>query len=300
MVDADADRRRGALAAAGAYVCWGAFPLYFKAVGAIAPLELVAHRIAWSLVFLAAVLGLQRHLAWLGPALRTPRVIGSFAASACTLALNWFVFVWAVAHGHVVEASLGYFINPLVNVAVGAGVLKERLRPAQWLAVGLAAAGVVWLTWQGGRLPWIALVLALSFSAYGLQRKLAPLGTLEGLTLETLVLAPMALGALGWWIAQGQSDFVHVDASTRLLVMAAGPITAIPLLLFAYGARRISFSLLGLLQYIGPTLQLASGVFLMGESFDRTRLLGFSIIWAALGVYSVESAWQSRRATMSQ
>lgn len=300
MVDADADRRRGALAAAGAYVCWGAFPLYFKAVGAIAPLELVAHRIAWSLVFLAAVLGLQRHLAWLRPALRTPRVIGSFAASACTLALNWFVFVWAVAHGHVVEASLGYFINPLVNVAVGAGVLKERLRPAQWLAVGLAAAGVVWLTWQGGRLPWIALVLALSFSAYGLQRKLAPLGTLEGLTLETLVLAPMALGALGWWIAQGQSDFVHVDASTRLLVMAAGPITAIPLLLFAYGARRISFSLLGLLQYIGPTLQLASGVFLMGESFDRTRLLGFSIIWAALGVYSVESAWQSRRATMSQ
>lgn len=290
------EARRGALAAAGSYAWWGLFPLYFTAVSAVPPLEMVAHRIAWSLVFLLGVLGVQRHWSWLGQALRTPRVLGIFTASALTLALNWFVYIWAVNHGHVIEGSLGYFINPLVNVVVGAAVLRERLRPAQWAAVAIATLGVVWLTWSAGRLPWIALTLALSFCAYGLQRKFAPLGALEGLTLETFVLAPAALAALAWWVHAGQAAFTHVPGPTLTLVMAAGPVTAIPLLLFAFGARRIPFSLLGVLQYIGPTLQLLCGVWLLHEPFEGPRVWGFAAIWLALAVYSLDGWISARRA----
>ena len=293
------DARRGAIGAALAYAWWGLFPLYFKAVSAVPPLEMVAHRIAWSLLFLAGVLAVQRHWAWLGPALRSPRVVATFAASAVTLAVNWFIYIWAVSHGHVVEGSLGYFINPLVNVVIGALVLREHMRAGQWAAVALATLGVVWLTWQAGRLPWIALSLAFTFSAYGLQRKLAPLGTLEGLTMETLTLAPLALGALAWWTHAGTAHFVGATPGLMALVAAAGPVTAIPLLLFAYGARRIPFSLLGLLQYIGPTLQLICGVWLLGESFEGPRVWGFVTIWCALALYSGEGWWRSRRATIN-
>lgn len=288
------------MCAALAYAWWGLFPLYFKAVSAVPPLEMVAHRIAWSLLFLGAVLALQGRWAWLGPALRSPRVVATFAASAVTLAVNWFIYIWAVSHGHVVEGSLGYFINPLVNVVIGALVLHERMRAGQWAAVGLACLGVVWLTWQAGRLPWIALSLALTFSAYGLQRKLAPLGTLEGLAMETLTLAPLALGALAWWAIAGQAHFVQATPGMMALVAAAGPVTAIPLLLFAYGARRIPFSLLGLLQYIGPTLQLICGVWLLGESFEGPKVWGFVAIWCALALYSGEGWWQGRKATINR
>ena len=286
------------MAAATAYAWWGVFPLYFHAVAAVPALEMVAHRIAWSLLFLAGLLAYQRHWRWLGEALRSPRVLGIFTASALTLAANWLVYIWAVQHQHVIEGSLGYFINPLVNVVVGAVFLRERLRGTQWLAVALAAAGVAWLTWATGRPPWIALALAFSFAAYGLQRKLAPLGALEGLTLETLVLAPVAVAALAWWAQHGTAAFTQASPGLLLLILAAGPVTAIPLLMFAFAARRIPFSLLGLLQYIGPTLQLICGVWLLGEAFEGPRVWGFVAIWAALALYSLEGWWQGRRATM--
>ena len=285
----------GIVQAALAYICWGLFPLYFKALQQVAPLEMLAQRVAWSLLFVMAVLAWQRRFAWLPAALGNRRVLLSFAASSGFIALNWFVYIWAVTNGRVVEASLGYFINPLVNVLIGALVLHERLRRAQWAAVALAALGVLWLTWQAGQPPWIALVLAGSFASYGLLRKTAPLGALEGLTMETLLLGPLALAALAWWGAHGTLAFAEGDAGTQALIAAAGPITAIPLLLFAAGARRIPFSLLGLLQYTAPTLQLLLGVLLFGEAFGPDRAIGFALIWAALAIYSVESLVRSRR-----
>jgi chloramphenicol-sensitive protein RarD len=287
--------RRGIIYAALAYICWGLFPLYFKALQNVAPLEVLAHRVLWSLVFVALVLLVQRHWSWLGKVRREPRLARPFVASATVIALNWFVYIWAVVNGHVVEASLGYFINPLVNVLVGRLVLKERLRPGQWAAVALAALGVLWLTVLAGKLPWIALVLAFSFATYGLLRKTAPLGALEGLVLESSVLAPFALAGLLWAASHGHASFPVADAGTQWLLVAAGPITAIPLLLFAAGARRIPFSLLGLLQYFGPTLQLLIGVRVFDESFEPARAAGFAAIWLALVVYSAEGWWQGRR-----
>lgn len=282
--------RTGVIQAALAYACWGLFPLYFKALETVPPAEMLAHRVAWSLVFLAAVLATLGRWGWLAPALRDRRVLRSFAASATLIAVNWFVYIWAVVHGRVVEASLGYFINPLVNVLVGALVLHERLRRAQWAGVALAAVGVAWIGWDAGALPWIALLLAGSFSCYGLLRKTAPLGALEGLAIETLLIAPFAVALLAWLALQDRSAFVQAAVGTQWLIAAAGPLTAIPLLLFAAGARRIPFSLLGLLQYIGPTLQLAVGVLLFGEPFGPGRAAGFALIWLALALYSAE-AW---------
>ncbi len=287
--------QRGIVQASLAYACWGVFPLYFKALQAVPPLELLAHRVAWSLLFVGALLAWQRRWAWLGPALQDPRVLRSCAASALLIALNWFLYIWAVVNDRIVESSLGYFINPLVNVLLAALVLKERLRRMQWAAVALAALGVAWLTWQAGAPPWIALGLALSFACYGLLRKTAPLGALEGLAMETLMLGPLALGFLGWLSWQGDARFAAAGVGTQALLVAAGPITAIPLLLFAAGARSIPFALLGLLQYIGPTLQLLVGVLVFREPFGTARALGFALIWAALALYSAESWWRSRQ-----
>lgn len=284
----------GAVYAALAFALWGVFPLYFRQIGHVSPGEILIHRIVWSLVFVLVVLTWRRQWAWLRPVLGQPKVMLAFAASAVLLSANWLTYIWAVNNGHVIDASLGYFINPLVNVLLGYTVLHERLRRVQWLALGLAAAGVVWLTVLAGNLPWIALALAGSFGAYGLLRKVATLGALEGLTLETLVLAPFAIGVLGWWMAQGVSVFPAPDLGTNAWLVAAGPITAIPLLLFAAGARRITLTTLGLLQYIGPSLQLALGLWLFHEPFSPARLAGFALIWMALAVYSAESWWRSR------
>jgi chloramphenicol-sensitive protein RarD len=286
----------GIVQAALAYFCWGLYPLYFKALQQVPPHEMLAHRMAWSLGFIVLVLAAQRRFAWLGAALADRRTRWTFLASACVISLNWFIYIWAVVNQRVVEASLGYFINPLVNVLVGWLVLKERLRPVQWGAVALAGAGVAWLTFDAGHLPWIALLLAVSFASYGLLRKTAPLGALEGLSMETLLLGPIAIAALAWWGAHGELRFADASLGTQALIAAAGPITAIPLLLFAAGARRIPFSLLGLLQYIGPTLQLMVGVWLFHEPFPPARALGFAAIWAALALYSAESLWRARRA----
>ncbi len=289
--------RSGLLTAAAAYIVWGLFPLYFKSVQDIAPLEVLMHRAVWSLVFLVAVLAARRQWAWLGPALRDRKVLGGFAASALLLSLNWFVYIWAVNHGRVVDASLGYFITPLVNILLGFIVLGERLRPLQWGAVGLAAAGVVWLAWDSGSLPWIGLLLALTFGAYGLLRKTASLGALEGLVLETLLMFPLAFGYLAWLGAAGADGFSGAPWSTQLLLAAAGPITAIPLLMFASGARRIPLSVLGLLQYIAPSIQLVLGVLLYHEPFGGARLAGFVLIWSGLALYTLESLWRNRSGT---
>lgn len=286
--------RRGIAQASLAYACWGLFPLYFKALQAVPPLELLAHRVAWSLVFVGALLAWQRRWAWLGPALRDGAVLRSFGASALLIAANWFLYIWAVVNDRIVESSLGYFINPLVNVLLAALVLHERLRRGQWAAVALAAAGVAWLTWQAGAPPWIALALACSFAGYGLLRKTAPLGALEGLAMETLILGPLAVAVLTALAWQGSARFVDAGLGTQALLLAAGPITAIPLLLFAAGARRIPFALLGLLQYIGPTLQLLVGVWVFGEPFGASQAVGFALIWAALALYSAEGWWQQR------
>jgi chloramphenicol-sensitive protein RarD len=279
-----------------AFLCWGLFPLYFHAIAGVPPLEILAHRMLWSLLFLCLVLGARRQWKWLPRVWREPRVLASFVASAVLLTSNWFVYIWSVNNGHVIDASLGYFINPLVNVLLGLLVLKERLRRAQWLAIALAACGVAWLTWQGGQLPWIALILGLTFGAYGLLRKTAALAALEGLSLETMILFPAALAYLAWLTWHGHNTFVNSDSgATRWLLAAAGPITAIPLLLFAAGARRIPMAVLGLLQYLSPTMQMLLGVWFFHESFSAPRLAGFAVIWAALALYVAEGLWNGRR-----
>ena len=291
--------RKGMLFAATAYVIWGLLPLYFKALQSIAPTQIMLHRMVWSLLFLLCVLALRKQWSWLGDALRKPKVLGAFLLSALLLSTNWFTYIWAVNNDRIIDSSLGYFINPLVNVLLGYVVLGERLRAVQWLAIALAACGVAWLTWITGQPPWIGLILAVSFGFYGLMRKTAKLGPLEGLSLETLLLFPFALAALIWLTLQQQNAFIDAPAQSQWLLLAAGPITAIPLLLFAAGARRIPMATLGLLQYIAPSLQLALGVLLYNESFSSNRLIGFAAIWSALVLYSGESVWRSWRARKS-
>jgi len=286
--------RSGILSAALAFLCWGLFPIYFHAIGEVPPVQILAHRVLWSLAFLLVVLAFRRQWGWLAQ-VRQPRVFWSFVASALLLSTNWLAYIWAVNNGHVIEASLGYFINPLVNIMFGYLILKERLRQVQWGAIAIAALGVGWLTWQSGTVPWIALFLAASFGGYGLLRKTAALGALEGLSFETMVLFPFAAAYVAWLSMSGENAFLNTASDgTRLLLAAAGPITAIPLLLFASGARRIPLSILGLLQYLSPTLQFLLGVWLFHEHFDSKRLVGFLMIWAALALFAGEGLWRSR------
>jgi len=280
--------RSGIIYAALAFFCWGLFPIYFHALGEVPPLQILAHRMLWSLAFLLILLLLRRDWKWLA-IVRQPRVFFSFVLSALLLSANWLVYIWSVMNHHVIEASLGYFINPLVNIVLGYLILKERMRPLQWAAIGVAALGVAWLTWQAGTVPWIALFLALSFGGYGLLRKTAALGPLEGLSFETIVLFPLAAGYVIWLTVQGQNVFINTASdTTRWLLIMAGPLTAIPLLLFATGARKIPLSILGLLQYLSPTLQFLLGVWLFKEAFSADRLVGFALIWSALALFAGE------------
>ncbi len=280
-----------------AFGIWGIFPLYFQLIAQVSAVEVVLQRSVWSLVFVLGILAWQGRWAWLWETLRQPRRVALFMASALLLSCNWLTYVYAVQTGQVVEGSLGYFINPLVNVLLGVVVLRERLKPVQWVAVGLAVCGVLWLTWHAGRLPWIALVLAGSFGVYGLIRKTAPLGALEGLALENLLLAPVVVPALLWW------TFFHHGALLQdapgqpgltFWLLLTGPLTALPLLCFAAAARRLPLATLGMVQYSSPSLQLLLGVWVLHEHFDMQRLLGFVLIWSALLLLSVNALRQHR------
>jgi chloramphenicol-sensitive protein RarD len=272
-----------------AFICWGLFPLYFQFITHVPSLEVVLHRSVWSLLLVMGVLAWQRRWAWLGESLRQPRRLATFLLSALLLWVNWLVYVYAAQNGHVVEASLGYFINPLVSVLLGVLVLHERLKTVQWMAVGLAACGVAWLTFVAGRPPWIALTLAFSFGLYGLIRKTASLGPLEGLALENLLLAPIVVPALAWWTLSREGVLVSGDAGLIGLMLLSGPLTAAPLLFFAAAARRLPLATLGLVQYLSPTIQLVLGVWMFHEPFDSRRLAGFVFIWCGLALVSAQA-----------
>ncbi|MBN1658330.1 MAG: EamA family transporter RarD [Anaerolineae bacterium] len=286
---------RGILAAIGAYVLWGILPIYWKALQAVPALEILCHRTVWSLAFVLLVLAIRRRWAWIAASLRRPRTLLLFFASACLLGANWYTYIWAVNADHVVDASLGYFINPLVSVLLGVLFLHERLRPLQTAAVAIAAAGVLYLTLTLGTFPWIGLLLAGTFGFYGLIRKTAPLGSLEGLSLETALLTMPALAYLLLLERTGAGAFGHAALPTTLLLAGAGAVTAFPLLLFATAARSITLSAVGILQYIAPTLQFLLGVLAYHEPFSPARLAGFAMIWLALAIYTAEALVQERR-----
>ena len=275
--------------ALAAFTIWGLFPLYFRQLSTVAPFEVVLHRSAGSLLTVLLLMVWLRPRGALRQLFSDRRRMAWFVVSGWLLAGNWLLYVLAVQWNRLVEASLGFFINPLINVLLGVLVLRERLRPLQWLAVALAAGGVAWLAWHGGRLPWIALGLSLTFAAYGLIRKTATLGAMEGLALESLLLAPLVLPLLAWLSLSPGDAFVQGSPALVCWVLLGGPLTAVPLLLFAAAARRLPLTTLGLVQYLSPTLTLLLGVWAYGEGFDRTRQVGFVLIWAALAIYSVEA-----------
>jgi chloramphenicol-sensitive protein RarD len=286
---------KGILYGLAAYGLWGLLPVYWKWLHAVPAPELLSHRIVWSCVALLAVIFFMRRWPTFRAAAFQPRVLRVYFLAAVLIGVNWLTYVWAVNGGHIVETSLGYFINPLLSVLMGVFFLRERLRAWQWVACGLAAAGVLYLTVAYGALPWIALTLAGTFGVYGLVKKLAPLGSLEGLTLETAILFLPALGYLLFVESGGQAAFLHTGFLTDILLMGAGLATTIPLLLFASGVQRIPLSVIGLLQYIAPTLQFLLGVFLYGEPFPQERFIGFTIVWAALVLFGAEGVLNYRR-----
>ncbi|MAM86827.1 MAG: protein RarD [unclassified Hahellaceae] len=278
-----------------AFFIWGFLPLYLKLLGSLGSWEILAHRMVWSLLFLAGLLTVLKQWRWLKPTLRSRRLIVLSTVAALLLSANWITYIWAVNSGFIVNASLGYFINPLISVLLGFLFLQERMRSVQWLSVALAASGVVYLTISMGELPWIALVLGFSFGFYGLLRKQSVLNSPNGLTLETMILSLPALAYLLWLEADGSGAFLHSSLSQNLLMIGTGVITATPLLLFAHAAQRIPLATLGLLQYTAPSIQLLLGVFLYDEPFGGDRMIAFGLIWTALAIYSGEGLLRMRR-----
>lgn len=291
--------KKGILAGIGAYLMWGLFPIYWKLLLDVPALEILAHRMVWSLAVMLLLLFIGGDRTWLKHALHDRRIMVTYTLAAALLAVNWGTYIWAVNAGFVVESSLGYFINPLVSMLFGVIFLKERLRRGQLIAVCLAAAGVLYLTISHGSLPWIALVLAITFGLYGLIKKTAPLESAQGFTLETLALFLPALGFLLLQEVRGVGAFGHQSTLTNILLAFAGPVTAIPLLLFGLAARRIPLSMVGFLQYIAPTGQFLLGVLAYHEPFPPERLVGFAIIWVALAFYSLEGVLFNRRRAAS-
>ncbi|MFN3704432.1 MAG: EamA family transporter RarD [Thermoflexales bacterium] len=285
----------GILLAAGAYLAWGFLPLYLRLLRDVPPLQLLAHRVVWALGFCAVVMTLAGAWSSVLRALRARGVLLSFALSAALLMLTWLTYIWAVNNDHTVEASLGYFITPLVNVALGVILLKERPSAGQWVAILIAAVGVAYLALAYGAFPWIGLLLGVSFSVYGLLRKRAPLGSLAGLTVETALSALVAAPYLTLVESSGQGIFVGASPGRQLLLLAAGVVTAVPLLLFAASARRMPLTVLGVLQYLSPTIQFLVGVLVFNEPFNQQRLLGFGIIWLSLLFFTVEGIWRSQQ-----
>jgi chloramphenicol-sensitive protein RarD len=290
--------KKGVWLAIGAYTAWGLFPIYWKWLHDVPALQVLAHRIVWSFVLLTIVLAVLRQWRAFRSAAFHWHTIRIYFIAGLLLSVNWGVYVWAVNAGFVVESSLGYFINPLLSVLLGVIILHERLRRAQWLAVGLATAGVVYLTLVYSAPPWIALTLATSFGLYGLVKKLAPLGALHGLTLEvTLLCGPMLLYLI-FAEVNGQGAFLHTAGVSTLLLVGAGVVTVVPLLMFNSAVRLIPLSLVGILQYITPTMQFLIGVLIFKEVFTATLLVGFGLVWAAVILFTTENIWTRRQATL--
>lgn len=288
--------RRGALFGVAAYTVWGLFPLYWPLLKPATPAEILAHRFVWSLVFVCVLIALGRNWAKVRTVLRSWRTMLTLAAASLMIAVNWFAYIYGVNNGLVVEASLGYFINPLVSVVLGVLVFGERLRLAQWAAVGLATIAVVVLTVDYGRLPYLALTLAFSFGFYGLLKKLAPVESAVGLAVESGVLLLPAIGLLVVLSARGDLAFGQVSVGHTALLISAGAVTAVPLLFFASAARAVSLTTLGILQYLAPTLQLILGLTVFDESMPPARLAGFCLVWLALLIFSVDGLWARRPA----
>ena len=270
------------------YAIWGFFPIYWKALSGISSLQLICHRIVWSFLLLLILIARSQEFRAMWQAAQSPRVVIIYAVAGMAIAGNWLLYVWAVGANQIVQISLGYFINPLLSVVLGMIVFHERLRPLQWVSVALAAAGVAYLTVALDSLPWIALVLAASFGTYGLMKKLAPLGPVQGLTFETGILFIPAAAYLIVEELAGRGAFLHSGLVQDMLMLGGGPVTTLPLLMFAAGVRRIPLSLVGMLQYINPTMQFTIGVMLYKEPFTRIQLVGFGLVWTALVLFAIE------------
>jgi chloramphenicol-sensitive protein RarD len=291
---------RGFTAAISAFSIWGLFPLYLIDLRHVSAMQITAHRIVWSLVFVLAWLAVVGELGKLRAAVRRKGVLIRLVGSAFFIAVNWVGFAWAVNNGHVLEVSLAYFIGPLINVMLGIFVLSERLNRAQWVAVTFAALGVAFLTFVAGRTPWIALMVGSSFAFYGLIRKTVSIDALPGLAIETILLAPFAAAYLVWCQLQGTASFGHSGALVDGLLLAGGVVTSVPLVLFAFGARQVPYSTIGVLQFIAPSLQLLCGLVVFGESLEAARAPGFVLIWIGLLVYMTNALWQSRARRFAQ
>ncbi|MGZ9220943.1 MAG: EamA family transporter RarD, partial [Anaerolineales bacterium] len=285
---------KGILNGIAAYALWGFFPIYWKLLHQVPALQVIGHRIGWSFILLIAFILFTKQWREFRSAALTSRNIGIYSIAGVLLTVNWLVYVWGVNAGFIVETSLGYFINPLLSMLLGVIFLRERLRPVQWIPVALAAAGVLYLTLAYGRPPWIALTLAFTFGFYGFVKKLAPLGSLYGLTLETGIVFPSALIYLAFVEFTNMGAFLHDGALVDLLLIGAGLVTTIPLLMFASAAKQIPLTVVGILQYIAPTLQFLIGVFIYHEPFDRSRLVGFGLVWLALIIFWAESCLANR------
>ena len=284
---------RGVWYGLAAYALWGLFPIYFKLIAFVPADQIIAHRIVWSFLLLVVVLARPGGAAarqQLRACAAKPSVFGIYAAAAILIALNWFIYVWAVLHGYIVETSLGYFITPLVNVLIGVVILGERLRRLQWVSVALAGAGVAYLSIVYGNIPWIAIGLAISFGTYGLVKKKAPLGAVPGLAFETGLLFVPAIAYLAIAEEGGSGVFLHIGPAAMALVSAAGPITTLPLALFAAAVQRIALSAIGILQFIAPTVQFLLAVLVYGEPFTPQQFVGFALVWSAVVVFAVEGA----------
>ena len=285
---------RGLVAATAAFTLWGLFPVYLHPLREVPALQVIAHRVAWSCLFLLAWMLARGELWRVSATLTRPPLLAGLAASATLISCNWLVYVWSVTHNHIVDSSLGYYINPLVNVVLGVLVLRERLNRTQWSAIALAAIAVGYLTVLAGHPPWIAFALATSFSLYGLVRKMISVEALPGLATETLLLMPLALGYLLWCEHAGSGALTRDGAGIAALLVGSGLVTAVPLFLFAFGARLLPYSTVGILQYIAPSLQLLCGVLFYRESFGPALAAGFALIWAALLLYAADGWWRTR------
>ena len=290
-----AEGRRGFLLGAAAYGMWGLFPLYWTLLEPAGSIEILAHRVFWSLIVMAALVVIFRRRSQFRAIVADRRTRWILVIAAVVIALNWGGYIWGVNNGHVVETSLGYFINPLVTVLMGVFIIGERLRALQWVAMGIAAVAVVALTLELGRPPWVALLLAFSFGSYGLAKKKANAGAVESLALETLVIAPVAMGYILFLGSQGQSTFGTEGGAHALLLVSTGLITAVPLICFGAAATRVSMTTIGLLQYLAPTIQFALGVFFFDEAMPPARLAGYCLVWVALVIFTFEAVTHRRR-----